>query len=244
MDLTSLRAVAKLRLKMNSSYVDLAIADAFRRVRNEQFWFNTSSFTFATVDDVGDYPLPSDFLSLIGNAYYTPNGTDDTGRYPLVQVTLEELEEYKYKQDWDGEEIVGNARRCALDYSGRRLYLAPTPSDDGDKVFFRYLKDLGTPTYTVSATASAPPSLSPTVTMLGPDGQTLPSDFTNDWFKHGFAMLAHLTVHILWKDYHGGSEEATIKANESLSSYLEELSRLRGETSMKIDGARIRPHFP
>lgn len=242
-DLTSLRAIIKLRAKLNSSYIDACIADALRHVRNEQLHFNTGSFTFATTNGTAEYPLPNDFLSILGEVYYTPDEASESGRYKLQPVGLDELEEYRYRQDWGADEISGESRRVAIDLSGRKILFAPTPDTDGDKVFFRYLKDLGTPVYTASTTASAPPSLSPTITLLGPDGQTLNSDYTTPWFTHAFELVANRAVHILWSKYHGGTPEAAQKAQEAQVAYLEELSRLRGETSMKTNHLRIRPYI-
>lgn len=242
-DLTSLRAIIKSRIHQNSGWVDAAIADAFRFVRNEELSFNASQTTIDTVADQIAYPLPDDFLSVRGRIYYTPANSDQTGRYPLKATTLDDVETFRYTDDWEGDEIVGTARKVAIDFAGKQLYLAPTPSDDGDEVFFRYTRDLGTPVYTATTTSSAPPSLSSTVTLLGPDGQTLPSTFTNEWFKQGFQLLTAKAVQILWSQYHGGTEEAQLQAQNAQLAYLEELLRLRGESASKTNHLEIRRHI-
>ena len=121
--------------------------------------------------------------------------------------------------------------------------VAPIPDPGGDAIFFRYTKDLGTPLYTVSVTASAPPSLSETVTLLSPTGGTLESTFTNDWFREGFKLIKERALYEMLGRFHGGTDQSIRDSQSALLRYLEELKRLRGETVQIGAGLTIRKHL-
>lgn len=243
-DLTSLRAILRLELHQNSAMVDVAIADSIKHVRAEKFWFNGAAHSFTTSLDQNRYELPRDFLGLRGKVRVTPSNSTTTGRYYLHASTADEVEDLLFDGvDFASYENRGYAKRYGIDLMGKAILIAPKPDPGGDLVEFKYTRDLGTPTYTISTTLSAPPSLSPTVTLLGPNGETLQSTFTNEWFKEGFKLVKERALYELWSRFHSGTEEAAIGAQGALTRYLEELVRLRGETAQISSVTKVRKHL-
>ena len=244
--LATLQAVLKAELHMNSPYINGAIGDALRYVRTEELWFNQDKCYIDTVADLTEYELPDDFLQIRGDIWCTPSTQTDT-RYRLSRRTVDEVEMAKYSaSDFDygyGGLTSGLPRICAIDSDGKSLLVAPVVQTSGDRLFFRYTKDLGTPLYSATVGSSAPPSAATVFTLLGPKGETLPSTFTNDWFTEGFTLVRAKAVHYLWTRYHGGTEEAMMKAQNAYSEYNDELRRLWGETSDKQSVVRVRGYL-
>lgn len=134
----------------------------------------------------------------------------------------------------------GIAKRIAIDLMEKKILVAPVPSTGGDTIEFKYTKDLGTPTYTITTGASSPPSLVTSVTLLGPSGETLPSTFTNEWFKEGFKLVKERALYELFSRFYGGSEEAQSSAQAALIRFLEEEKRLIGETAQMGAALEVR----
>ena len=242
--LATMEALLKLELGINTAYVDIAIADSLRLVRSEELWFNGGRYSFTTVDGVYQYPLPKDFLGMRGKVYCTIGGDTSNGRRSLQPSTPDEVEELLYTGiDYDSTQTTGVAGRYAVDLLDKVMLIGPIPSTSEDLISFKYTRDLGTPSYSVSATSSTPPSVSPTVTMLGPDGQTLPTSFTTAWFDEGFKLIKERSTFELWSRFHGGTEEASGKAQQAMIRYLEELRRLRNENAMQLSNVRVRRHL-
>lgn len=243
-DLTSLRAILKIETKANSDFVDIAIADAIRFVRSEPLWFNGSSYSFTTLVDQYKYKLPDDFLGRRGKVRVTPSNSTDSGRYSLIESTVDEIEDYLYTGvDYGSYEERGYAMRFAIDFHGKTMLIAPKPDPAGDKIEFRYTKDLGTPTYTISTTVSTPPSLSQTVTLKGPNEETLQSSFTNEWFKEGFKLVKERALYELYSRFHSGTEESAIGAQGALGRFVEELVRLRKEAAQQQSVMSVRKYL-
>lgn len=231
-DLATLRAVLKAELHTNSPYIDLAIADAIRFVRNEPLWFNGERYTFSTVADKYSYDLPEDFLGVRGDFYCTPDGSTASGRYTLMRKSADEIEALLYtSSEWDGFATTGRPKMIGIDLASRKVLVAPIPSDGGDDIYFKYTKDLGTPTYTATTSSSTPPSLATVVTLKDPDGSAISSTFTNEWFTEGFVLVQARALYELWTRFHGGGEGTMARANSAMTRYLEERNRLYGETS-------------
>lgn len=241
--LDTMRAMLRTELRMNSPYVDAAIAEAIKYCRNEEYWFNAAKHTFLTVADQYQYELPSDYLSIRGEVFVRPNGSDGT-RYIARHISLDELESYLFSlSEWDGYQSTGRTKVYAIDNASRKIHLGPTPSNSGDEVYFRYTKDLGTPTYTATTTSSSPPSLATVVTLTDPDGSTLSTGFTNEWFKEGFDLVRNRAMYYLWTRYHGGTEESQVKAQNYLMQFLEERMRIRGESADKTSPRLVRRYI-
>ena len=238
-----MRAILKSELHAVSPFIDAAIYTALVKLRSEPLYLNLGKWNFSTEDGVSSYPLPKDYVSLRGRVYCVPTGQEESARYELRQLSYEELEKYKFgtgEWEYSGIEVIGQPRVYGIDYAGKEILISPQPSESGDKIFFNYIKDLGTPKLSVSVTSSTPPSNSSTMTLLSPDGGTLESTFTNQWFKEGFDAVRSLALYNLWTRWHGGSDETGAKAQMALLSHLEEINRLRGESSMRQSVHTIR----
>ena len=233
-----------MELRSNSPFVDVAIADAIRHVRSERLWFNGNRHSFLTVANQYQYQLPADFLGIRGKVYCT-SSTDSTSRYRLQPATADELEEYLY-EGYDGYDSIQNTgvpRKYAIDLMDKVMLIGPIPSDGGDGISFKYTKDLGTPTYTISTTNSAPPSLSPTVTLAGPNGETLESTYKTEWFGEGFKLVKERALYELFTRFHAGTDDSAQQGTAALTRYLEELQRLRGETAQTQSNITVRKYL-
>lgn len=231
--LATLQADVENALRKRSPFITPAISDAFRHVRGEDLWFNGASFKFETVEDVQSYGLPDDYLKLRGDVYMR-DSLGGTSRTTLIGLTVDELERYSFNGvDGDGywrEQITGVPAAYAIDRAGKRMLLAPR--EPGSRVVeFRYTRDFGTPAYSATTTTSTPPSMTATYTLTGPDGQTIPSTFTSPLLDHAYKLLKERALYELWSNYEGGNEQMAANAQRALMRYLEELQRLRAETS-------------
>ena len=243
-NLTSLRAILKIETKANSDFVDVAIADAIRFVRSEALWFNGALHSFTTIEDQYRYKLPDDFLGLRGKVRVTPSSSSTSGRYAMQEGTTDEVEDQLYSgSDFGASQERGYAKKFAIEFFGKEMLIAPIPDPGGDLIEFKYTKDLGCPVYTVSTTSSASPSLSTTVTLLGPNGETLPSTFTNEWFGEGFKLIKERALYELFTRFHTGTEESVIGAQGALQRFLEELNRLRKEAAQQQSNMKVRKHL-
>lgn len=242
MTLATLRAMVAAAGHRNSPYMDAAIADAFRKTRAEEVWFNGGLFSFTTQADKFEYQLPKDFFGTRG-ALYMYIGGSATNRHELTYAPLDDLENYRFGSDEFGDiydnEFSGTPMRYSLRKSDKVMVLAPTPQSDSDVVRVPYTKDFGTPVYTASTTAS--PGLVVTVTLLGPDGETLPSTFTNPWLEHGFDALLQWSLFKLSTTYHGGTDGSREKSLAASALYEQEMSRLRQETASIQSAVSITP---
>lgn len=242
-DLTTLRAEIRTSLHMNSPYVDAAIANAIDFCSNEELYFNGAKFEFKTEANVFSYPLPKNFLRLRGRPFCTPSGESDQNRYALMPFTTDEAEESKTLLSRYTElgwlESYGNPRAYALDVVEQSMLLAPLITTGGDTIFFRYTMDLGTPTYTMTYGAS------PTVTLLGPSGETLPASFSNSWFVQGegYKLIKERALYELLTTYHGGTDQSQVNAQAALMRFLEELKQAREKTSDLQSVVDIRPYL-
>lgn len=235
-----MRALIKSELHMDSRYVDIAIAESIEFNRKEHLKFNGASDTITLAADVYKYELPKDFISFRGDVYITPADSDDIYRQKMNSVSVDFIEDALFMGPVNNYSYYGldvphyyavdnvSSTEPALSV----LLVAPKPTTGGQKIFFRYTKDLGTPRYTATTTQSAPPTLNSTVTLLGPDGETLAATFTNEWFKTGARLIRSRAMFLLWSTYHGGTEEASVKAQTSLLAWQEELLRLRTESNI------------
>lgn len=226
----------------NSAFMDAAISDAFRKTRAEEVWFNGGQFSFSTKVDAFEYQLPKDFFGTRGAVYLFVGGSTQN-RHELIYTPLDDLESFRYgDSDWGDvydNEFSGTPMRYSLNKSDKVMVLAPTPQSNSDVVRVRYTKDFGTPVYTASTTAS--PGLVVTVTLKGPDGETLPSTFTNPWLEHGFDALLQWSLFKLSTTYHGGTDGSREKALAASALYEQEMSRLRQETASIQSAVSITP---
>lgn len=243
-DITTLRASLRAISHKNSPYVDAAISDAIQHVRNEILWFNGDRHAFVTEADRYEYELPKTFLGIRGKVRAVENDSTTSTPYVLSPMTADELEDSLYAgTDYDSQEESGVAGRYAIDLLEKKILIGPIPSTAGDRVYFKFTADLGTPTYTMTTAASSPPSLGSVVTLLNPDGEALAATFTNAWFKQGFKLVRERALFELLTTYEGGSEETGVQAQLAMTRYLEELNRLRGETNQIQSGREIRKHL-
>jgi hypothetical protein len=242
-----MRALIKSELHMNSPYVDSAIADAIDFCKKEPLKFNGSSYTLNLYGDQHSYDLPKDYIALRGDIFITPADSGTQYRYKLKSGTISEVEEYLFANPAASDYLSNDSTFIyAIDVNcdeGSKILVAPRPSTGGQTLFFRYTKDIGTPKYTSSITTSTPPSLNNTITLLGPDGETLASTFTNAWFKEGSQLIRARAIYLLWTSFHGGTEQAAIKAQGALMKWNEEMMKHRSEAAVNALPSRMRRYI-
>lgn len=239
--LATLQADVENAIRKRSPFITPAIVDAFLYVRGEELWFNGANYKFDTVAGVQDYALPGDFLKLRGGVFMREEVGGST-RVEMVPMPLDELERYNFDStDADGywhEQVNGMPAAYAIDRVGKRILIAPKEAG-GHVVEFRYSRDFGTPSYTATTTSSSPPSMTATYTMTGPDGQTIPSTFTSPLLDYAYKLLKERALYELYSNYEGGNEQMAANSQRALMRYLEELQRLRAETTDLQSVSRI-----
>src|SRR5262249_7601549 len=144
-----------------------AMVESIKFNSTSHYYFNESRTEVPLLSGVYNYPLPADYIELIGRPFYLSFGSTGLGK-PLDYCSTDELESY-----------VGGAE-TSTDISGPKLYsvyraellLFPLPPKTGDKVKFRYVKDVGVPLSSFSTTWA----------FKQPSGAAMTDAFTNEWF--------------------------------------------------------------
>lgn len=246
MDWTTLRQLLYRQLHLDSSTVatavkddvGVAICEAIKFNRSDSYWFNMARGFITSKNGDYAYPLPTGFMSLIGPVYYTPAGSVDETRYQLQEATVDEIESQKFiGNDYNVLPRPGHARTYAVDMADMRLLTSPSSSADGDIFEFRYQIDPGTPRYRYSGSAWA---------FYEPDNETAISDtstYTNIWFQDALDLTMWRALYYLWSSIYGGTEEATMKANLALQSWLEVKNKLRAETAKRMSKRMVRKYI-
>lgn len=209
-----------------------AIIEAIRFNKNQRFWTNERSSTIVTTSGQFRYPLPSDYLGLASDVFYQP-ADDQTYRAPLRQRTVDWCEEMKVRGDtWDTSINSGNPDFYAIDESTSEILLCPIPYVDGDKIDFKYITDMGVPSF--KYVSSAWTFYQPGTTVALTDA------FTNGWFTEYYELIFNRAAYLLLSTVYGGTEDSTVRANEHLKLWMEQLNKLRTDTARRSSSSTIR----
>jgi len=214
----------------------VAIIDSINFTKRQKAWFNERRHTIYSSDGVFGYPLPNDFMGLVGNVYYTASDNDPLTRVVLRYRSPEWCEEHKSRgEEWDTSVNSGNPDFYSIDAGANEMLLVPIPYQDGDKIEFKYVVDDGVPTYKVVST---------TWTFYLPNSsETLPATFTNVWFTSAYRMIFARAAYYLLTGAYGGTEAAMVKGTEYIKQWAEELNKLRAETKSKASPRGVRRHI-
>lgn len=212
--------------------VTKAIIEAIRFNKNQRFWTNERSHKFVTTSGQFRYPLPPDYLGLASDVFYSPSD-DETYRAPLRQRTVDWCEEMKVRGDsWDTAINSGNPDFFAIDEATHEILLVPMPYQDGDQIDFKYVTDMGVPTFKYASS---------TWNFYQPQSSVALSDtFTNGWFTEYYELVLNRAAYTLFATVYGGTEEATMKAQEHLKLWAEQLNKLRTDASKRSSATSIR----
>lgn len=213
--------------------ISRAIVESVRFNRAHHFYFNEGRGGFTTIRDHYDYNLPGDFINLIGRAFYSPVATPEV-KVPLQNRTADWAETARYLGDGlePGSINSGQPRSYAI-YSNRML-LVPVPTTTGEAISFRYVRDLGTPSFRYNGTAWA---------FNDPAGAPITATYSNAWFVDGYALTLTRALHYLWSRVYAGEAQATNNAQAALVNWLEEEARLRRETTKKKSNRSVSMHL-
>lgn len=211
--------------------VTKAIIEAIRFNKNQSFWSNVKQFSISTTQDRYRYSLPTDFVGLASDVLYKPQ--DNEQNIVLRERTVNWCEEQRYRGDiWDASISTGNPDFYGIDVHSHELVLIPVPYQDGDVVTFKYIYDLGVPSYKY---------VSSTWTFYQPNSTVALTDtFTNGWFQEYYELTLNRAAFTLLSTVYGGTEESTIKAQEHLKLWIEQLNKLRTDVTKRASKHQIR----
>lgn len=214
----------------------VCIIEALRYNRTHETSFNKKKFYLSLEADTPDYPLPIDYLGVIGKVkYHTTSALTDERE--LLDGGIDLVERFQYIDEFDNSWDTGEVFAYAIDDEGKRIIFGPAPSTDGGVVSFRYLADLGTPSYTISGS---------TYTFLKPfssDALTVTDTYTNKWLTEGQDATRCRAIYYWWSRAYGGTQEADIKAQKSLIQWQDAINALRAESAKKISNFEVRRYI-
>ena len=209
------------------------IIEALRYNRTHETYFNKKKFYLTLVEDQPDYPLAIDYLGVIGKVKYHSDSTL-TDERELLDGGIDLVERFQYIDEYDNSWATGEVSAYAVDDEGKRIIFGPAPASDGGVVSFRYIADLGTPTYTISGG---------TYTFLKPfssDALTVTDTYSNKWLTEGQDATRCRAIYYWWSRAYGGTQEADIKAQKSLIQWQDAINALRAESSKRISNFQVR----
>ncbi len=219
-----------------SDKVGRAICESIRFNRHHQYFFNVRRYSLSTFANQYSYPLPKDFLSLAGDLYFTSSGQDGTSRHPLISSTVDAIEGLKYVgNDYGSHFNSGSPMFYAIDITDKKLLFSSVPSENDGVVDFRYVADLGTPSFIWDGT---------NWTIRSPNSETaIAATYSNSWFREGYYITKARAIYHLWSREFGGTETSMAKAQAALMSWQEEKNKLQGETSILQMTQLVRKHI-
>lgn len=217
-----------------------AITESLRFNRSIQTAFNTRRYQFSLNASQFIYPLPSDYLGLVGEVFYTPDSTSSY-RYPLVNAGMDLVEELKYYMEGDYDEgrlVTGNPLRYAVEPNEKNMYLSPMPSTTTGLVHLRYLQDLGTPEFLYSGSAWV--FYKPGMSGVSTETITKASTWTTKWLTEGYDAIRSRALFYLFTREYGGTEETDLKASRYLGQWNDAIKNLRTENTKRQANWNIR----
>lgn len=212
----------------------IAIIDAMDQIKKEGFWFSKSHYGIDTVSEQYRYPLPHDFLHLVGDITYISTAADPVSRFILHPATNNLLESVKFLGTEPDQAInSGTPSHFSIDVSTNDLLLMPIPYADNDRLEFMYVWNQGIPTYEYDGSAWV---------FYEPDTTTtLPATYSNALLREGYKLVFYRAAYNLLTGPYGGTEPALIKSTEYIKKWAEEMQRLRGEGAKRqwVPGVRM-----
>lgn len=219
------------------SDVTLAIIESIRYNRRYNLGFNQSLCKIYTESGVQKHDLPEDFLGICGDVLYASNSTDGiTGKRRIEFRPLDWIDANMYKDSEGADYLNLGLPWCyGIDPKGPKIAFSPIPSNTGEIIEFPYIRDCGTPLFKYTGSAWAfykPNSL-----------DTLPSDYTNEYFNEAYHLVMNRAAFILWQRPYGGTEEASLRGQSALQLWADELNRMRAEANRIVGGQQVRPRI-
>ena len=214
----------------------VATIESLRYNRSFETFFNKKKFFLSLVADQPTYPLPIDFLGLIGSVWYS-SSSSLTDKCELQDGGVELVEERRYLNETTGAWETGTPSVYGIDDPGKELLLGPVPSTDGAVIHFRYLADLGCPSYSISGG---------TYTFKKPfseDTMTTTSTYTNRWLVDGYDAIRSRAIYYLWSRDFGGTPESDMKASKSLIQWQDAMSDLKAQSAKRLSKSEVRRHI-
>lgn len=220
--------------------VGRAIVESILFNRNHNLGWNQGLHVFHTNANQFEYPLPSDYLALSGDVYYSTIPDSEVtvyGKRPLKSVPMGWIRENRYRTNESGQYVnVGVPGYFGIDPSTRLMHLSPAPSDEV-QIEYVYLRDPGTPTFKSDGT---------TWTFYTPNtDDTLSATYTNEWFdvSKGYHLILNRAMYLLCVRGYGGTEEMDAKGANALRLWAEEMNRLRAEANNIVSVGNVRRHI-
>jgi hypothetical protein len=118
-----------------------AMCESIKFNSTSHLYFNEGRGEVTLLAGTYNCPLPTDFIELIGRPRFVVDGNLALG-VPLDYVSTDEIET---RVGLGEDNTVVSGPRLYSIYDSE-LLLFPLPTQSGDKVKFRYVQDIGTPT--------------------------------------------------------------------------------------------------
>lgn len=223
--------------------VHRAIIDAMEYCKSIPTHFNIKTLTILVKSGVYSYELPSDFISIYSNVFYSQDITNDnsTGRFIMREMGFDKVEEMRLASDeyntWDNS---GRPLWYGIDISdstfpnGDRkvnFVVSPIPNSDGACIQFRYISSLGIPKY-IYGTG-----------VIDSNGDAIAGTFTNGWLQHGKSLIREMALFYLWSGTMGGTEEANTAAGLHKANADLERSRIYSDTNRAVSPSQVRRYI-
>lgn len=214
-----------------------AISESLRYNRTAKTYFNIKSTIIPIVSGVVEYPLPDDFLGLMGEVKWVSDLNS------AVNISMEDagydfvlnIRERDYMVDPTSTEatFVPNQEDhwyFAIDTEGKKLY---TGKSSG-YLKIRYVADLGTIDFKHDGSGWIfyEPRTSTALTSS--------STYTNKWFTEGFDALRCRAEYYLWSREFGNTEAAMARAQICLGQWQDARDALTKETQSKKSNRKVR----
>jgi hypothetical protein len=220
--------------------VGRAIVESIMFNRGYNLGWNNGHYEFTTVENVRNYALPSDFLSLTSSVFYSslndnniPYGKRELRWRPInwINASLTNaVTDTSNILHWD----VGTTTCYGIDPVTNNMCLVPVPTGGPWYIEYDYLRDPGTPTFKSDGT---------TWTFYTPGtSDELPATYTNEWFDvdKGYNLILNRALYLICNRGYGGSEEMLSMAQNFLKMWAEELNRQRGQANRLVGAREIR----
>jgi hypothetical protein len=201
----------------------IALIDSMEDNKRYSFWFNQAKYSVVTQASRFDYPLPSDYMGMVGtpiiNSTYDTSGT----KRRLEYMPPNWCEENRWRGKETQMTLNTGAPECySIDLIKNTILLIPVPSTDGEIVEFNYTKDCSIPWYKYTAASGWEFFRAGTNTALT-------DAFENEWLQYSPELIINRAGFKLLSGAYGGTNEAAKKAQDCMQAWMDLLNTKKGE---------------
>lgn len=205
----------------------IALIDSMEDNKRYSFWFNQARDEIITQAERYNYPLPNDFMGLIGTPIFNSTSNAAGSRRRLEYMPPNFIEENKWRgPDTEMTLNTGDPEMYSIDLMKNEMLLLPVPSIGGEKISIHYTRDCNIPYYTYDA-ANGWQFFRKGTTVAIDD------DFENDWLIHASELIINRAGFKLLNGAYGGTNEAAKKAQDCMQAWMDLLNTKKSENTKK-----------